>query len=113
PAVLANTSGFFYYVSITGITGTAVPDASKGMGAVTRIKRHTKLPVAVGFCVPTAAHARPIAKGAAGGGGGPGASADLKAHLNRNGKAGRKSVKAVTDLVTALADGVRSANRAD
>lgn len=66
PAVLANTSGFVYYVSITGITGTAVPDAGKVMGAVARIKRHTALPVAVGFGVRTAAHASAIAKGADG-----------------------------------------------
>src|SRR5215813_13057382 len=49
PAVLKNTSGFVYYVSITGITGAATPDPGKVSGAVTRIKRHTKLPVAVGF----------------------------------------------------------------
>ena len=54
PAVLANTSGFVYYVSITGITGAAAPDAGKVHAAVTRIKRHTKLPVAVGFGVRTA-----------------------------------------------------------
>src|SRR6201995_4814651 len=51
PAVLANTSGFVYYVSITGITGAAVPDAGKVSSAVARIKRHTQLPVAVGFGV--------------------------------------------------------------
>ena len=53
PAVLANTSGFVYYVSITGITGAAAPDAGKVAAAVTRIKRHTKLPVCVGFGVRT------------------------------------------------------------
>ena len=54
PTVLANTSGFVYYVSITGITGAATPDASACGEAVARIKRHTKLPVAVGFGVKTA-----------------------------------------------------------
>src|SRR6201995_5327944 len=49
PAVLANTSGFVYYVSITGITGSASADASKVGEAVARIKRHTTLPVCVGF----------------------------------------------------------------
>jgi len=112
PAVLANTSGFVYYVSITGITGTAVPDSSKVMGAVARIKRHTKLPVAVGFGVRTAAHARAIAKGADGVVVGSALIDTLKASLDRNGKATRKSVKAVTDLVAALADGVRGAHRA-
>jgi tryptophan synthase alpha chain len=112
PAVLANTSGFVYYVSITGITGTAMPDAGKVMGAVTRIKRHTSLPVAVGFGVRTAAHARAIAKGADGVVVGSALIDTLKASLDRNGKATRKSIKAVTDLVAALADGVRGAHRA-
>jgi tryptophan synthase alpha chain len=112
PAVLANTSGFVYYVSITGVTGTAVPDASKVRGAVERIKRHTALPVAVGFGVRTAAHARAIAKGADGVVVGSALVDALKASLDKNGKATRKSVKAVTDLVTALADGVRGAHRA-
>src|SRR5712664_2569341 len=66
PAVLANTSGFVYSVSITGITGAAAPDISKVTQAVSRIKRHTKLPVAVGFGVKTAEHARAIATGADG-----------------------------------------------
>jgi tryptophan synthase alpha chain len=112
PAVLANTSGFVYYVSITGVTGTAVPDASKVRGAVERIKRHTALPVAVGFGVRTAAHARAIANGADGVVVGSALVDALKASLDKNGKATRKSVKAVTDLVTALADGVRGAHRA-
>jgi len=112
PAVLANTSGFVYYVSITGVTGTAVPDASKVSGAVERIKRHTTLPVAVGFGVRTAAHARAIAKGADGVVVGSALVDALKGSLDKNGKATRKSVKAVTDLVTALADGVRGAHRA-
>src|SRR5687767_10993870 len=66
PAVLANTSGFVYYVSITGITGMATPDTSRVTDAVARIKRHTRLPVAVGFGVRTADHARAIAAGADG-----------------------------------------------
>ena len=69
PAVLANTSGFVYYVSITGITGAAAPDAGKVHAAVTRIKRHTKLPVAVGFGVRTAKQARAIARRRRGRGG--------------------------------------------
>src|SRR6476660_9762420 len=66
PAVLNNTSGFVYYVSVTGVTGTAAPDTSKVTGAVARIKRHTRLPVAVGFGVKTAEQARAIAEGADG-----------------------------------------------
>src|SRR5471030_2007060 len=66
PAVLANTSGFVYYVSITGITGAAAPDSGKVGAAVARIKRHSKLPVAVGFGVRTAEQARGIAENADG-----------------------------------------------
>ncbi|MGC1234300.1 MAG: tryptophan synthase subunit alpha, partial [Xanthobacteraceae bacterium] len=66
PTVLTNTSGFVYYVSITGITGAAAPDTGRVAAAVARIKRHTKLPVCVGFGVRTAAHARAIAEGADG-----------------------------------------------
>ena len=61
PAVLANTSGFVYYVSITGVTGAAAPDADAVGAAVARIKRHTHLPVAVGFGVRDADSAAGIA----------------------------------------------------
>jgi len=53
PAVLANTSGFVYYVSIAGITGTAAPDIASVGAHVRRIKAHTSLPIAVGFGVKT------------------------------------------------------------
>src|SRR5690606_2412966 len=66
PAVLANTSGFIYYVSILGITGTASPDTSKVAAAVARIKIHTTLPVAVGFGVKTAEQASAIGRTADG-----------------------------------------------
>src|ERR1700744_1255992 len=66
PAVLANTSGFVYYVSITGITGAASADANVVGEAVSRIKRHTKLPVCVGFGIRTPESARGIAEKADG-----------------------------------------------
>lgn len=66
PAVLANTSGFVYYVSIAGITGSASPDRDAVARAVTRIKRHTDLPVCVGFGVKTPDQARDIARSADG-----------------------------------------------
>ncbi|NDA46692.1 MAG: tryptophan synthase subunit alpha [Alphaproteobacteria bacterium] len=61
PKVLTNTSGFVYYVSITGITGAATPDYSKVADAVARLKRHTQLPIAVGFGVKNAQSAAAIA----------------------------------------------------
>ncbi len=111
PAVLANTSGFVYYVSITGITGSAAPDAAKVHAAVTRIKRHTKLPVAVGFGVRTAKQARAIAEGAEGVAVGSALVNAVKDSLDKNGKATARTVKAVTSLVAELAKGVRGAKR--
>lgn len=64
PAVLANTSGFVYYVSITGITGAAAPVVDEVHAQVARIKASTKLPVAVGFGVRTGEQAKALAKGA-------------------------------------------------
>ena len=66
PAVLANASGFVYYVSITGVTGSATPDATVVGKAVKRIKRLTALPVAVGFGVRDAASAAAIGSAADG-----------------------------------------------
>jgi tryptophan synthase alpha chain len=112
PAVLANTSGFVYYVSITGITGSAAPDPAKVGDAVSRIKRHTTLPVAVGFGVRTAAQAAAIAAGADGVVVGSALVSALKASLDANDKATAKTVTAVTDLVAELARGVRGARAA-
>jgi tryptophan synthase alpha chain len=111
PAVLANTSGFVYYVSITGITGAALADPAKITGAVARIKRHTELPVAVGFGVKTPEHARAIAAGADGVVVGSSLVDAIKGSLDRDGKATKTTVSAVTDLVASLAAGVRGASR--
>ena len=112
PAVLKNTSGFVYYVSITGITGSAAPDAGKVSSAVSRIKQHTDLPVCVGFGVTSAQQAREIGRAADGVVVG---SAIVKAIENslEGGKAGSGTVKAVTDLVSEIAGGVRAARLAD
>jgi tryptophan synthase alpha chain len=111
PAVLANTSGFVYYVSITGITGMASPDAARVTAAVARIKRHTNLPVAVGFGVKTAGQARAIAHGADGVVVGSALVEAVRGSLDRQGRATRKTVKAVSDLVASLAAGVHAAKR--
>jgi tryptophan synthase alpha chain len=108
PAVLANTSGFVYYVSITGITGAATPDPEVTREAVARIKRHTKLPVAVGFGVRTAEHAAAIAAGADGVVVGSALVDAVRKSLDAQGAATARTVKAVADLVSELAHGVRS-----
>ena len=108
PAVLANTSGFVYYVSITGITGTAAPNSARTAEAVARIKRHSRLPVAVGFGVRTADQAAAIARGADGVVVGSALVSAVKDSLDESGKATQRTVEAVTGLVAQLAAGVRS-----
>ncbi|HEX2257257.1 MAG TPA: tryptophan synthase subunit alpha [Afifellaceae bacterium] len=111
PAVLANTSGFVYYVSITGITGAAAPDASRVAEAVARIKRHTHLPVAVGFGVRTPEQAAAIGRTADGVVVGSALVEAVRQSLAAGGRASPATVGAVTGLVEALAEGVRSARR--
>ena len=112
PAVLANTSGFVYYVSITGITGSASADTKAVGEAVARIKRHTKLPVCVGFGIRTPDAARAIAENANGAVVGTALVDALRASLDTEGRATPKTVGAVADLVAALAQGVRGAKQA-
>jgi tryptophan synthase alpha chain len=111
PAVLNNTSGFVYYVSITGITGSAAPDAGKVEAAVARIKRHTKLPVAVGFGVRTAEQAEAIARGADGVVVGSALVEAVRQSLDAKGKPQAGTVNAVSSLVAQFADGTRAARR--
>ena len=112
PAVLANTSGFVYYVSITGITGSASADTVQVGEAVARIKRHTRLPVCVGFGIRTPEAARGIAQSADGAVVGTALVDALRASLDAEGRATAKTVDAVADLVAALAQGVRGAQQA-
>jgi len=112
PAVLANTSGFVYYVSITGITGSAGADSAAVAQAVARIKRHTELPVCVGFGIRTPEAARAIAGSADGAVVGTALVDALRASLDANGRATGKTVAAVTGLAAALAEGVRGARQA-
>ena len=112
PAVLANTSGFVYYVSITGITGSASADSTVVGEAVARIKRHTKLPVCVGFGIRTPDAASAIAEYANGAVVGTALVDALRASLDAEGRATPKTVGAVADLVAALAQGVRGAKQA-
>jgi tryptophan synthase alpha chain len=109
PAVLANTSGFVYYVSVTGITGSASADSGAVGEAVARIKRHTALPVCVGFGIRTPEAAAAIAAKADGAVVGSALVDALRGSLDANGKATARTVIAVVELATALAVGVRGA----
>lgn len=108
PAVLANTSGFVYYVSITGITGTAAPDTEAVHAQVGRIRRATTLPVVVGFGVKTPEQASAIAKGADGVVVGSALVGAIRDSLDSAGKATGKTAKSVLDLVKSLAGGLRT-----
>jgi len=107
PAVLANTSGFVYYVSIAGITGTKAPDASAVHAQVARIKGQTDLPVAVGFGVKTPEQARVIASGADGVVVGSALVEIIKDELDADGKGGKDTVSKVTGLVEQIASALR------
>jgi tryptophan synthase alpha chain len=112
PAVLANTSGFVYYVSITGITGSASADTAVVGEAVARIKRHTQLPVCVGFGIRTPEAARGIAQRADGAVVGTALVDALRGSLDAEGRATAATVGAVADLTASLAQGVRGAKQA-
>jgi tryptophan synthase alpha chain len=112
PAVLANTSGFVYYVSVTGITGSAAADSAAVAQAVARIKRHTKLPVCVGFGIRTPEAARAIAADADGAVVGSALVDVLRNSLDAGGKASAKTVEAVAGLAASLAQGIREAKQA-
>jgi tryptophan synthase alpha chain len=112
PKVLQNTSGFVYYVSMTGVTGGAITNYDAVGDAVARIKRHTDLPVAVGFGVKTAQDAETIARGADGVVVGSALVERVRLSLDAEGKATEKTVSAVTSLVSELAAGIRSAAKA-
>lgn len=108
PTVLKNTSGFVYYISMNGITGSALPDPSLVGGAVKRIKGHTDLPVCVGFGVKTAEHARLIGASADGVVVGTAIVNRVAGSLSPDAKATSGTVEAVTSLVRELAEGVRA-----
>ena len=112
PTVLNNTSGFVYYVSVTGITGSAAPNPANVASAVARIKHHSRLPVAVGFGVRTAEQAEAIARGADGVVVGSALVDALRESLDAQGGAQAGTVNAVASLVSQLAKGVRAAKRA-
>jgi tryptophan synthase alpha chain len=112
PKVLQNTSGFVYYVAVTGVTGASIANYDAVGAAVARIKAHTDLPVAVGFGVKTATDAIAIAKGADGVVVGSALVERVRLSLDADGRATEKTVSAVTSLVAELAAGVRQVAKA-
>jgi tryptophan synthase alpha chain len=106
PAVFRNTSGFVYYVSVLGITGTKTPDLKSVKANVRRLKTHTTLPICVGFGVKSAEQAKTIAKDADGVVVGSALVNAVAASLNRQGKATAKTAGAVHRLVKDIARGV-------
>jgi len=112
PKVLADASGFVYYVSITGITGTASPSVDSVGAALARLRRQTALPVAVGFGINTPAQAAEIAGVADAAVVGSALVRRIAANLDAEGRARPGLVDDVLGFVRELADGVRSAQRA-
>lgn len=112
PTVLRNTSGFIYYVSILGITGTRSATAEAVAKAVARLKRHTDLPVAVGFGIKTPKQAAEVARVADAAVVGSMLVQTVAQNLNKQGRARPGLAAAVLKQVTALARGVRGARKA-
>ncbi len=109
PTVLRNASGFVYYVSITGTTGTKSADAVKVGHAVDRLRQHTDLPIAVGFGIRTPEQAAAIARTADAAVVGSAIVSTVESSLDPNGRATARTVPETLALVRDLAAGVRSA----
>jgi tryptophan synthase alpha chain len=108
PAVLANTSGFVYYVSIAGITGAAAPVVTDVQKHVARIKSASDLPVVVGFGVRTASQVRDLAKGADGVVVGSALVNAIQESLDGDGKPSGQTVRAVLELVNVLSAALKT-----
>ncbi len=109
PAVLKNTSGFVYYVSITGITGAAAPVATDVGRHVARIKAATPLPVAIGFGVKTPEQARELARHGDGVVVGSALVNRIAESLDLEGKATGTTVSGVLQLVESLSGALKGA----
>ena len=111
PKVLSNTSGFVYYVSIVGITGTRSAADADITAAVQRLKRHTDLPIAVGFGIRTPDQAAAVARVADAAVVGSALVTRVADGLDAVGKAKPGLADSVLKLVRELADGVRNARK--
>jgi tryptophan synthase alpha chain len=109
PRVLADSSGFVYYVAITGITGTRSATAEDLAAAIPRVRRATDLPIAIGFGVRTPAQAADAVRVADAAVVASALIETLAASLDARGRAGPDTVRLVLDQVRSLAEGVRGA----
>lgn len=107
PRVLAATSGFVYYVSIAGITGTRSASSASLAEAIPRIRRHTDLPVCIGFGIRTPQQAAEAARLADGAVVGTALVDTLAASLDEEGRARPETVRQVLDQVRGLAEAIR------
>ena len=108
PAVLANTSGFLYYVSITGMTGSAAPDVADVSAHIPRIRKSTRLPIVVGFGVSTPAQAKAIGAVADGVAVGSALVNAIRDSLGPNGEVTGKTTSKVLDVVKSLSGALRT-----
>jgi len=109
PTVLNNSSGFLYYVSITGITGSASPEVNAVHAQVKLIKNATDLPVAIGFGIRTGDQAKALAKGADAVVVGSALVTAIEQSLEGGRRSTSKTVPSVLDLVQSLAGALRAA----
>lgn len=108
-AVLHNVSGFVYYISVLGVTGTRRAMADHVNQAVERLRNYTELPIAVGFGIKTPEHARSVAERADGIVVGSAIVELVKSNLDEDGKPGAELVGKVHDFVRQIAEGVANA----
>ncbi|MEH6726579.1 MAG: tryptophan synthase subunit alpha [Hyphomicrobiales bacterium] len=113
PKVLSNTSGFVYYVSMTGITGSAIASSGPVAEAVARIKSHTDLPVCIGFGVKSAEQAQVFGQAADGVVVGSAIVDAVAGCLAADGSETSDPAEAVAGLVRQLAEGVRKSRLAE
>ena len=111
PRIVEHASGFIYYVAVAGITGTRSADAADIAAAVTRLRRFTPLPIAVGFGIRTPQQAAEVARAADAAVVGTALVQRLALNLNPDDTAKPGLVDAVLADVRALAQGIRDARR--
>lgn len=107
PKVLTNTSGFVYYVSIAGVTGTRSADDAGVAQAVARLRRHTDLPIAVGFGIRTPEQVARIGEVADAAVVGSAIVDLITENLDDQGGAGADIAEKVAAFVKSLAGGLR------